>query len=84
MDCDECRDRLYPYLDRELTPTEVAEVRDHLEDCGGCDSAFVVEELFLERIRSSVTSDVAPRGVRERLILRIRRDVHRGSDRADR
>ncbi|MBI2774239.1 MAG: zf-HC2 domain-containing protein [Chloroflexi bacterium] len=76
MECDECRERLYPYLDRELSPREVEEVRVHLDDCGGCESSFVFEELFLERVRSSATSDVAPRAVRERLILRIRRDLH--------
>ena len=75
MNCDECLDRLYPYLDRELTGDELEQVRRHLDDCGGCDSSFVVERLFLERVRGSATADVAPPGVRERLILRLRRDV---------
>ena len=70
---------MQPYLDRELSPKEVEEVRGHLEDCGGCESTFVVEELFLERIRTSVTSDVAPKAVRERLIVRIRHDLGGGS-----
>jgi mycothiol system anti-sigma-R factor len=79
MDCSECLERLYPYLDRELSPTEVDEVKVHLDDCGGCDSAFVRERLFLERIRGSATSDVAPSAVRERLILRLRSEVRRRS-----
>ena len=79
MDCNDCLERLYPYLDRELSPKELDEVKVHLDDCGGCDSAFVVERVFLERIRGSATSDVAPSGVRERLILRLRSEVRRRS-----
>jgi mycothiol system anti-sigma-R factor len=79
MNCKECLERLHPYLDRELSATEIDEVRVHLEDCGGCDSAFVLERVFLDRLRGSATSDVAPAGVRERLILRLRTDVRRGS-----
>jgi mycothiol system anti-sigma-R factor len=77
MDCHECLERLYPYIDRELEPSELDEVKAHIEDCGGCDSAFVRERVFLERLRGSATADVAPPAVRERLILRIRRDVGR-------
>ncbi|MBI2325721.1 MAG: zf-HC2 domain-containing protein [Chloroflexi bacterium] len=79
MDCQECLERLHPYLDRELTSKELDEVRVHLDDCGGCDSAFVLERVFLDRLRGSATSDVAPSGVRERLILRLRTDVRRRS-----
>ena len=79
MDCQKCLERLHPYLDRELTPTEIDEVRVHLDDCGGCDSAFVLERVFLDRLRGSATADVAPAGVRERLILRLRTDVRRPS-----
>jgi mycothiol system anti-sigma-R factor len=79
MDCEKCLERLHPYLDRELTAKDLDEVRVHLDECGGCDSAFVFERVFLERVKGSATSDVAPPGVRERLILRIRADVRRGS-----
>jgi len=79
MDCKECLDRLYPFLDRELSPKELDEVKIHLDACGGCESSFVVEHLFIERVRGSATSDVAPAAVRERLILRLRSDVGRGS-----
>jgi anti-sigma factor (TIGR02949 family) len=73
MGCDDCLDRLYPYLDRELTLEEYDEVKRHLDDCRGCTSEFVFERVFLDRLRGSATSFVAPPDVRERLILRIRR-----------
>lgn len=79
MDCNECRERLYPYLDRELSERELDEVRVHLDECGGCESSFVLERTFLDRLRGSATSEVCPEAVRERLILRIRSEVGRGS-----
>ncbi len=76
MDCEECRERLYPYLDRELSPSEFDEMRQHLDDCDGCERSYVVERVLVDRIRGSATADGAPPGVRERLIVRLRRDVH--------
>ena len=77
MDCDDCRERLYPYLDRELSQKEFDEMKVHLDDCGGCDAAFSVERVFLDQLRGSATSEVAPSEVRERLIVRLRLDVGR-------
>ena len=77
MDCEECRERIHPYLDRELSPTEFEEMREHLDECGGCERTYVVERVFVDRIRVSATLDVAPQAVRERLIVRLRRDLHR-------
>lgn len=79
MDCKDCLDRLHPFLDRELSAAEVEAVKVHLDDCGGCESSFVAEHVFIERVRGSATSDVAPAEVRDRLILRLRSDVQRGT-----
>ncbi len=75
MDCDDCRERLYPYLDRELDAREFEEVKVHLDECGGCETTFIVERVFVDRIRGSATAGVAPAGVRERLIVRLRQDT---------
>ncbi|MDE3112090.1 MAG: zf-HC2 domain-containing protein [Chloroflexota bacterium] len=79
MGCRDCLEKLDPYLDRELDPAEFEEVRIHLQKCGGCEEAVVVERVFLDQLRGAATSAVAPPGVRERLILRIRRDVGRAT-----
>lgn len=79
MNCTECLEKLHPYLDRELSDRELEEVRVHLDDCGGCEASFVLESVFLDRLKGSATSDVCPEGIRERLILRIREDVRRRS-----
>jgi len=77
LDCDDCLERLHPYLDRELSEKDLEEVRVHLGDCDGCESSFVLESVFLERLRGSATADVCPEEVRERLILRIREGSRR-------
>jgi len=33
MNCRECKEHLYEYLDRELTPAVEQEIRQHLTDC---------------------------------------------------
>ena len=72
MDCADCLERLYAYLDRELAPTEVTEVRAHLDDCGGCEDNFVLEERFLARVRDCCQEDVAPTALRTRIVARLR------------
>ena len=36
ISCQETLQRLYEYLDGELTPETTAEIRRHLDLCGGC------------------------------------------------
>ena len=72
MDCADCLERLYTYLDRELAPTEVAEVRAHLDHCSGCEDNFVIEQRFLARVRDCCTEDKAPSELRTRIVTRLR------------
>ena len=72
MDCDGCLERLYSYLDRELSPVDVTEVRAHLDACGGCEDSFVIEERFLAKVRDSCHGDKAPAELRTRIVTRLR------------
>ena len=72
MDCDDCVDRLFAFLDTELSEEEVTSIRAHLEGCDDCEPEFVLEARFLERLRECCTSDVAPAELRQRVILRLR------------
>jgi mycothiol system anti-sigma-R factor len=72
MDCADCLERLYTYLDRELAPAEVTQVRAHLDDCGGCEDSFVLEQRFLARVRDCCQEDVAPTELRTRIVARLR------------
>ncbi|TME26476.1 MAG: mycothiol system anti-sigma-R factor [Chloroflexi bacterium] len=73
MDCDDCLDKLYTFLDKELAPTERTAVAQHLSDCGDCEDNFGFEERFLEVLRDCGTADIAPRELRERVAERLRR-----------
>jgi mycothiol system anti-sigma-R factor len=72
MDCNDCVERLFAFLDTELTPAELTQVRSHLEGCDDCDDEFVFEARFLEQLKECCTSDVAPAELRQRVILRLR------------
>jgi anti-sigma factor (TIGR02949 family) len=41
--CTECEQRIQPYVDRELTLEEVAEVEAHLAGCGYCRCCYEFE-----------------------------------------
>lgn len=47
MTCQECVDKLQPYLDRELTDVERLEVDRHLAVCGHCANSFRFEAGIL-------------------------------------
>ncbi len=72
MDCDDCIEKLYVFLDTELSESEVTAVRAHLSGCDDCDDNFVFEERFLQQLRECFTSDVAPAELRRRVIEKLR------------
>jgi mycothiol system anti-sigma-R factor len=72
MDCDDCIEKLYVFLDTELSESEVKAVRAHLSGCDDCDDNFVFEERFLQQLRECFTSDVAPAELRRRVIEKLR------------
>lgn len=79
LDCAELERRLFEFLDQELPEQVCAAARAHLAHCPPCEGRLAHEEHFLARIRQWCTSDTAPDGVRERLLIRLRRlDSHRG------
>ena len=67
MDCQELVERLYPYLDRELTPEEVREVGEHLGECPSCLELVRFESGVIKLVRRECVSDRAPAGLRERV-----------------
>ncbi len=52
--CDEAFARLDDYLDRELTPEELAMVRAHLDTCSTCAGEFALEREVLDGIRAKL------------------------------
>jgi anti-sigma factor (TIGR02949 family) len=68
--CEEAFRRLDDYLDRELSPEEMAAVHEHLETCAVCTREFVYEASLLAEVRRklrrvSVSPDLLARIARQ-------------------
>ncbi|MCO5295737.1 MAG: zf-HC2 domain-containing protein [Fimbriimonadaceae bacterium] len=65
--CKEAFARLEGYLDRELSPDELAQVRKHLELCEVCAKVFAFEAALLATIKTRIRGLNAPPGLRDRV-----------------
>ena len=72
MDCNDCVERLYAFLDLELDEKELASVRAHVSGCDDCGDELGLETRFLDRLRDCCTSEKAPMQLRERVIVKLR------------
>jgi mycothiol system anti-sigma-R factor len=48
MDCDDCLEKLYAFLDQELGAGERKQVATHLDGCADCGDNLAFEERFLK------------------------------------
>ncbi len=64
---------VWTLLDGECTPETHDKLRQHLEECPGCLRQYGVEERIKQLIAAKCGGDKAPEGLRQRLILEIRR-----------
>ena len=58
--CEQTFRRFNDYLDRELTPAEMAMVREHLEFCERCARELAFEGSVLREVRAKVSRIAAP------------------------
>lgn len=68
MNCRECVEHLYEYLDRELTPELEREVRDHLSHCPPCIDQYDAEALFLKFVKAKCSTQGASPTLRRRIL----------------
>src|SRR2546430_12290273 len=68
MNCRECKEHLYEYLDRELTPAVEQEIRQHIADCPPCGEEFDFEKLFLGFLRARCRAQGAPPDLKRRIL----------------
>jgi anti-sigma factor (TIGR02949 family) len=65
--CKDTIDRLYSYLDRELSPSERREVESHLALCPPCRDHFRFEYNVLSVIGQKCRQTAAPEGLKVRI-----------------
>jgi len=71
MNCRECVEHLYEYLDRELTPELEREIRAHLEACPPCGEQHDFEGLFLKFLKVRCQTQGAPAGLKHRILEQL-------------
>lgn len=66
-DCRTIAERLYPYLDRELSASELDEIRRHLDHCPPCARYFNFEEGILRFVGDACRQEAAPESLRSKI-----------------
>ncbi|ACZ41672.1 anti-sigma factor [Thermobaculum terrenum ATCC BAA-798] len=66
-DCHEVHQRLYLYLDRELLPEEVIEIRQHILNCKECFELVSFESGVIKLIKRDCGCDKAPDHLKARI-----------------
>lgn len=69
--CAETLKHLDDYLDRELSPNEIAEVESHLAECADCHDEFSVEQELLDCVREKLRHLRVPADLMQRIAARI-------------
>ena len=64
--CGDCEAMMQPYLDGMLSDLEVAEAREHLARCVGCEKRYRFEEHLRHFVRVAVEEPM-PEDLRRRL-----------------
>jgi mycothiol system anti-sigma-R factor len=70
-DCSEVLDRVYEYLDGEMTSTDTARIRQHLEECAPCLQEHDLDVALKALVRRSCSGEHAPEALRAKVLLRI-------------
>ena len=67
INCRDAVEKLYSYLDRQLSDEEAAEVRQHLDRCPHCEDHFRFEENVLTRVHDVCREVQTPSNLLERV-----------------
>jgi mycothiol system anti-sigma-R factor len=52
-DCSEVLDRVFEYLDNEMSTLDCAKIKQHLEECGPCLREYHLDEALKALVRRS-------------------------------
>lgn len=69
--CEDTLRRLDDYLDRELSPAEIAEISSHLEDCAACAEEVEVESRVLREVREKLRRIALPPDLMKRICAKL-------------
>jgi mycothiol system anti-sigma-R factor len=72
--CEEVLEKLYEFLDGELTPEVNEQIRAHLAECRGCYPHFEHERVFLRFLEKRAVIERAPPTLRRRILKALMND----------
>jgi len=72
VDCRDVLEKVYLYLDGEMPDEDCVTIRQHLDECAPCLRQFGVEQEVKALVARSCGCDVAPDGLREKVLMRLR------------
>jgi len=75
LDCSAVIADVYLLLDSECDERSRARLQRHLDDCGTCLETYGIEEKIKSLLSRKCGGEHAPEGLRERLMVEIRRTV---------
>ena len=70
-DCREVLDRVFEYLDGEMTGHDVDKIRQHLDECGPCLREYDLDDALKALVRRSCGHEPAPASLRARIMVQI-------------
>ena len=70
-DCREVLVRVYEYVDGEMTPEDVARIRQHLSECDPCLVEYHLDVALKALVRRSCGCEAAPEDLRRRILVKI-------------
>ena len=71
IDCRQALDRLYEYIDKELTPVRSEEVRAHLEKCAPCLALSEFEDAYVRFLEARARIQCAPEALKKRILEQL-------------
>lgn len=70
-DCREVLDKVYAYLDGELTETDIVEIRVHLDECSPCLQEYDLDKAIKALVHKHCGCDPVPGDLRSKVLARI-------------
>jgi mycothiol system anti-sigma-R factor len=72
VDCAQAIEKVYVYLDGEMSDEDCAQLRTHIGECADCLREYGLEQAFKSLVARSCGCDSTPEDVRQRLLVRLR------------
>jgi mycothiol system anti-sigma-R factor len=70
-DCREVLERVYSYIDGELTEGDVVEIRVHLDECSPCLKEYDLDVVVKQLVAKHCGCDPVPGDLRSKVLARI-------------